>query len=155
MKLFCVTNVIPLLLFAVCAGGQTAQVQTRLRGRINRDQATVLAGHVHPLAQAAFDQGPVAGSFVLPSVTMYIQPSPAQKAALAGLLASQQNPKSPLFHQMADARSIRRPLWRDFKADYQQLRDWLSSEGFVLSPEARGRRSITFPGNGLSDRVHI
>lgn len=143
MKLFCIKHVIPVLLIAVCAAGQTAQVQSRLRGRINRDQSTVLAGHVHPLARAAFDQGPVAGSFVLPSVTMYVQPSPAQKAALQGLLASQHNPKSPLFHQWLTPDQFG-DRFGATKADYQQLRDWLAAEGFVLSPETRGRRSITF-----------
>ncbi len=148
MKLFWIKHVIPVLLIAVCAEGQTPQVQapqvqSRLRGRINRDQATVLAGHIHPLARAVFDQGPVAGSFVLPSVTMYIQPSPAQKAALQGLLASQQNPKSPLFHQWLTPEQFGDRFGAS-KADYQQLRDWLTSEGFVLSPETRGRRWITF-----------
>ena len=148
MKLFCIKHVIPVLLIAVCATGQTPQVQapqvqSRLRGRINRDQAIVLAGHVHPLARAAFDQGPVAGSFLLPSVTMYIQPSPAQKAALAGLLASQQNPKSPLFHHWLTPEQFG-DRFGATKGDYKQLRDWLASEGFVLSPETRGRRSVTF-----------
>jgi uncharacterized protein (TIGR03437 family) len=143
MKSFCIKNIISILLCAVCAAAQTAQVKTRLRERINRDQTTVLAGHMHPLARAAYDQGPVAGSFVLPSVTLYIQPSPAQKAALAGLLASQQNPKSPLFHQWLTPEQFGDRFGATVE-DYKQLRDWLAGEGFVLSPETRGRRWITF-----------
>ena len=145
MKLFFIKNIFPLLLLSAYVAGQTPAQKTRLRERINRDQTTVLSGHVHPLARPAFDQGQVAGSFLLPSVTMYLQPSPAQKAALVGLLASQQNPKSPLFHQWLTPEQFGNRFGAT-QSDYKQVRDWLASEGFTLSPETRGRRWLTFRG---------
>ena len=142
MKTFFLNNVIPILLFSVCVAAQTPQ-QTRLREQINRSQTTVLAGHVHPQARAEYDQGAVAGSFVLPSVTLYFKPSPAQKAALAGLLASQQNPNSPLLHKWLTPEQFGERFGAT-ASDYKQAADWLAGEGFILTAQARGRRFITF-----------
>ena len=142
MKTFFAKNVIPFLLLTVCAAGQTPQ-QTRLRERINRNQTTRLTGQVHPQARAEFDQGALAGSFELPPVTLYFKPSPAQKAALAGFLASQQDPKSPLFHKWLTPEQYGDRFGAN-ASDYKQVSDWLASEGFTLQPQARGRRFITF-----------
>lgn len=144
MRTFFVKHVIPFLLLTVCAAAQ-AQLQTRLRERIDNARTTVLSGHVHPLAKAQYDRGAVASSFELPSVTLYFKPSPAQKAALAGLLASQQNPKSPLFHKWLTPEQFA-DRFGAAAADYQQTRDWLTAAGFTLSADSRSRRWITFKG---------
>jgi uncharacterized protein (TIGR03437 family) len=144
MKMFFAKYVTPFLLLAVFAAAQTPQ-QTRLRERIDRDRTTPLTGHVHPQAGVEFDQGAVAGSFVLPSVTLFFKPSPAQKAALTGLLASQQDPKSPLFHKWLTPEQFGNRFGVT-SSDYKQVGDWLKAEGFTLAPDARGRRWITFQG---------
>jgi uncharacterized protein (TIGR03437 family) len=132
---------------SVCAIALHAQQkpivqQGRLRTAINSNQRTTLAGHVHPMVNANSDRGAVASSFLLPSITIYFKPSPAQNTALETLLADQQNPNSPRYRQwltpeqFADSFGAR-------QSDYDQVSEWLKSQGFTLASATRSRRWIT------------
>src|ERR1017187_3136094 len=73
--------------------------QDRLASQINNGQTAVLAGRVHPLATPQNDQGRVADAFPVPGMMLRLKASATQQAALQQLLADQQNPASPLYHQ--------------------------------------------------------
>jgi uncharacterized protein (TIGR03437 family) len=116
----------------------------RLRTPLSRTQRTTLKGHVHPLvAGGASDLGPADNSFTLPAVTLYFKRSPAQQAALNQLLADQQNPNSPRYHQWLTPEQFAERFGAT-ESDYNQVTEWLKSEGFQVAPAARGRGWIRF-----------
>src|SRR5579872_1317489 len=84
-----------LFLFASVVSAQS----NRIGQRIDRTNRVALAGHLHPKAHAANDQGRVSPSLQLSYVTLTLQQSAAQKAALDQLLIEQQTPGSPNFHR--------------------------------------------------------
>ncbi len=120
-----------------------AQQPSRLRAPLNRTQRTALKGQVHPLISAGADLGAVNSSFQLPSVTLYFKRSPVQQAALNLLLAAQQNPNSPEYHQWLTPEQFA-DRFGATQSDYDQTTAWLKSEGFTISSPARGRGWVRF-----------
>ena len=107
--------------------------------------AMLSAQIVHPLAQPAYDQGPVEATFRLGYMQMMFQQTPAQHAALDQLLAAQRDPSSPAYHtwltpeQYADRFGVS-------AADLARVAAWLRSAGFTIDYTARGRDFIAFSG---------
>jgi hypothetical protein len=83
-----------------------AEQPDRISGTISNSETVVLKGSVHPMALAKFDQGPVEPSMKLPFITLLIQPSADQQAALKQLLAEQQDPSSPNYHKWLTPESL-------------------------------------------------
>ena len=111
------------------------------------DAATVeLTGNVSPNAQAQFDQGPAASSFSLQFVTLLLRPSAPQQAALTQLLADQQNPSLPGYHQWLTPESYADNFGLN-SADIAKIVSWLRAEGFSIAYEARSRNWIAFNGD--------
>jgi uncharacterized protein (TIGR03437 family) len=136
------------ILLVLIAGVWTAKLQAqpdRLRAPIVSGRTVVLTGHVPAQARREFDQGPVAGSFPLPAITIYLKPSASQQAALQQLLTDQQNPASPDYHkwltpeQYADRFGVS-------QNDVNQISAWLKSQGLEVQRVARSRTWIQFSG---------
>ena len=72
---------------------------SRLQADIQSRHTFVLKGNIHPLLASAEDQGEAPGTLFLPRITMHFQMTAAQQADLDQLLAAQQDPSSPQFHQ--------------------------------------------------------
>ncbi len=131
--------------FALLALTAAAQ-QDRIGARIGNTPTVVLSGHVPARVRAAVDQGPVAASFPLPLVTMYLQPSSSQQASLRQLLGSQQEPGSANYHkwltpeQYADQFGVSRD-------DITRIAAWLQSQGLQVEHVARSRSFIQFSGS--------
>ncbi len=87
----------------------------RIRARIDSSRTVVLAGHVPPRARPEFDQGPVAASFPMRAVTIYLKPSASQQTSLEQLLANSAESGVRRLPQVADAGAIRRPVRREPK----------------------------------------
>lgn len=117
----------------------------RITGTIDSSHSVVLKGSVHAKAQPQFDQGPVDPAMSLDYITMMIQPSAKQQAALQQLLQQQQDPASPNYHkwltpeQYADRFGLS-------QNDVDKLTVWLQSQGFSIVQVARGRNWIAFSG---------
>ena len=90
--------VLSIAVLSLSAFSQTS-AEDRIVQAIENGKVLALPGTVHPLAQARYDQGPVAGSIKLQGMSLDIAPSASQKAALAALLKAQQDPSSPSYHQ--------------------------------------------------------
>src|SRR5277367_71726 len=131
-------------LLALSVAARAAQPD-RITAAIDSNQTVVLKGSVSPKARARFDQGPVDPSMKLEYITFQISPSPSQQAALDELLAEQQNPKSPNYHnwlspeQFAERFAISR-------RDIVKITDWLRSEGFTIVQVAHARNWVAFSG---------
>ena len=70
----------------------------RITLAIDNSQRVALPGHVSPRTKSGVDQGPVDPSMALPYVTIVLKPSASQQADLTQLLAQQQDPSSPNYH---------------------------------------------------------
>src|SRR5262245_8238127 len=71
----------------------------RLRADISSSAVSTLQGSLHPLAQAQFDTGRMPGDTRLTGMSIVFNRTAAQQADLDALLAAQQDPNSPLYHQ--------------------------------------------------------
>ncbi len=139
-----------LLLMATLLGGVLATAQTanpdRIAQKVEANQMELVLGSVHPLAQAEFDQGPVAGSMPLAHVSIVFRLSDAQQEALDQLLAEQQDPSSANFHkwltpeQYADRFGLT-------PGDTAKVVSWLKSQGLTVESVSRSRTEIFFAGS--------
>lgn len=136
---------------AVLAGGSVlanasgAAQAARISGDVNSSQMTQLAGTQHPLAQAKFESGRVAAATKLEGMSLYFSRTPQQQADLDTLLAAQQNPASPLFHQwLTPEQYASRFGMAD--ADLAKVQTWLEQQGFTVDSVARGKDMIRFSG---------
>ncbi len=123
-----------------------AAQQDRIGARISNGPTVVLAGHVPTRARAALDQGPVAASFPLPLITMYLTPSSSQQASLRQLLADQQNSSSANFHKWLSPEQYA-DQFGSSQNDINRITAWLQSQGLQLEHVARSRSFIQFSGS--------
>jgi uncharacterized protein (TIGR03437 family) len=100
---------------------------------------------VHRLAQPKFDRGAVDPAMTLDQITLMVKLSRAQQDDLDQLLAGQQNPSSPLFHQWLTPEEFGSRFGLS-PADHSKVVAWLTAEGFDVTDSARGRNWISFRG---------
>lgn len=120
--------------------------QPRLKGAITEASRTTLAGSRSPRVLRAQDMGAVPPAMTIPGMTLVFKRSVAQENALQELLAAQQNPASPLYHQWLtpDTFAARFGIADE---DIAATETWLQSRGFQIESKALGRDRITFSGN--------
>ena len=113
---------------------------------IDESRTVTLHGNIHPLARAEFDQGVVNPATRLDRMLLLLNSSPAQQAGLDDLVAAQQDPHSPLYHQwLAPAEFGARFGATD--ADLAQLSAWLELHGLTIDEILAGRRLVVFSGS--------
>jgi subtilase family serine protease len=133
-------------LLSVFAFNLPASAQNRLPQGIPASGArAVVANTVIPRAKAATDLGPAAGDKPLTNLSLRFNMTAAQSAALTQLLAAQQNPASPQYHQWL----TRAQFGAEFglsTADLATVSDWLQAQGFTITNVANSRTFIQFSG---------
>jgi subtilase family serine protease len=132
------------LLLTLCASTYAAQTD-RIVTAIDSDQTVSLKGTVSPNAQPQYDKGPLDPSMKLPFITLLIQPSAGQQAALKELLAEQQDPSSPNYHKWLTPEQFGERFGLS-NADIARITQWLRSQGFRIVQVARGHDWIAFSG---------
>ncbi len=136
-----VSAVLLLCLFATPLAAQP----DRIAGSIDARRSVVVRGSVPRQAQAGIDQGPVSADFPLGNMTLMLRPSDAQQAELEQLLAEQQDPGSPNYHQWLTPEQYAERFGAS-PADLDKIGAWLRSQGFEVRYTARGRDFISFRG---------
>src|SRR3984957_20227424 len=81
------------------AGYAASASPDRINSPVDGSRTRVLKGNLHHLAQAPNDQGLADPQTPMNDMVFLVKPSVAQQADLQQLLADQQDPSSPLFHQ--------------------------------------------------------
>ena len=76
---------------------------------------------------------------------LVLQPDPAQERALEALLAAQQDPQSPQFHQWLTPERFGK-LFGVSDHDLAQVVEWLERQGFQVESPSSGRRVLLFSG---------
>lgn len=119
--------------------------RNRIANPVNNRQRALLTGHIHPQARAENDQGRVDPSLQLPYVTMLLKPSDSQQADLEQLLAEQQDPTSPSYHQWLTPEQYA-DRFGVSQSDLDQVAAWLQTQSLNVVASARGRNWIAFSG---------
>ena len=126
-----------------------SQPQARLAAPIANTSRATLAGSQPPRARIARDLGAVDNSTPLPSITMYFSRTAQQQADLDALVAAQQDPSSPQYHQwLTPADFGARFGLAD--ADIAKTQTWLESQGFTVTSVSPSHNSITFSGTAAT-----
>jgi hypothetical protein len=106
----------------------------RIVGQISNEERVVLAGNVHRKALPQFDKGPVEPSMKLDYITLMLESSASQQAALEPQYHTWLTPE-----QYADRFGLS-------PADVGKISAWLESQGFSINHVARSRNWIAFSG---------
>ena len=126
-----------------------AQVPSRSPERITKiidDRVTVPSPrNRHPLARPEFDLGTAAPETRMDRMMLVLSPDAAQQNELETLLAAQQDPESPQYHQWLSPEDFGRRFGVS-ERDLKRVTDWLEAHGFDVEPISSGRREIIFSG---------
>jgi len=135
-----------LVAFRVPASAQTSQAQPLITQPVSEANLIVLKGNTYPLARAEFDRGPAPSSLPMDRMILVLKRSPRQEAALATLLAQQQEKSSPNYHHWLTPTQFGQEFGLA-NQDVQTIVNWLESQGFVVDSVAKGRGVIEFSGS--------
>ena len=158
------------VLCAVCAlmgGDSSLRAQTaravaqtqRVFGDVEAGPVTRIVGHVPAWANAANDLGSVASSRNLDNLHLVLARSAPVEAAFEQLLADQQDPASPRYHQWLTPQQ-NADQYGIAAADVAAVTDWMKSRGLSVDGVAGGGLFITFSGpvsvveSAFSTRLH-
>ncbi len=131
------------LFFAIAT---IAHAQDRLPRALSANSSrAVVQGTIHPKAKLATDLGVAPGDKALSSLSLRFNLTSAQSAALSQLLADQQNPSSPRYHQWLTPEQFGAEFGLS-QNDLTAATNWLQEQGFTVTGVARGRTFINFNG---------
>ena len=123
-----------------------AQTPTaRIQSEISSSEMSTLKGSLHPLAQARSDAGRVPSNTRLNGISIFFSRSAAQQADLEALIAAQQDPSSPLYHQWLTPDQFAARFGMS-QADLDKVQTWLQQQGFQIDSVARSKNMIRFSG---------
>ncbi len=133
-----------LLVISTLTPSATAAVPIRVRA-ISATADTPLPHMVSPRLRRATDRGSAPADRTLSAVTLYLNRTPAQEAALTQLLLDQQNPGSPHFHQWLTPQQFG-AQFGIAASDLAKVSAWLSSKGLSITETAPSANAITVSG---------
>jgi len=143
-------NVSPLCILSIFFSLQTfslfAQtVPDRITSTIDDQVRVTLVGNRHPLARAEFETGAVPPDQRMERMILTLRIDAAREKALDQLIAEQQNPHSPRYHQWLTPEKFAQEFGVS-EHDLAQIVGWLRGHGMEVEEIARGRRSLLFSG---------
>ena len=135
-----------LFTLTVLLSSATAQKPAaRITSAIDNASRTTLTGSRPPRAVAAHDVGVLPADTQLQGMMLVFNRSAAQQADLDALIAAQQNPSSPQYHQwLTPAQFGARFGLAD--SDLAAAQSWLQQQGFTVDGVANSRDRIHFSG---------
>ena len=134
------------ILFAAFVFSSFLYAQSRITGPIDNSRLTTLRGNTIPLAQARYDQGPVASTVPADRMILVLKRSAAQEAALQGFLGQVQNPTAEVYHQYATPQQFGEQ-YGVAQSDLDSICAWLRAQGFTVNRNLSGRMGIEFSGS--------
>ena len=137
---------VTLLAFAAAgAASASAAVANRITQAVSDGSRTSLSNSVHPKVKVSTDLGIAPLDQKLVSMTLRFSPTDAQQAALDQLLANQQNPNSPQYHQWLTPAQYAAQFGLS-SADIAKVTAWLAAEGFTVTGVANSATFVSFSG---------
>jgi len=132
-----------LLITALSA--QAPPARSRILLAISNARRLTVPGSLRPQARSQFDTGAMPAATRLQGISMVFNLSAAQQADLDALLAAQQNPASPLYHQWLTPAQFGTRFGMS-AADLAKVESWLQQQGFTVEAVAPSRTRIRFSG---------
>ena len=120
-------------------------LRARISTEISGSQLTQLPGSQHPLALKKFDSGRLPASTRLEGISIYFSRTKSQEAEVQSLMAAQQNPSSPLYHQWLTPEQFASRFGMA-DADIAKVQSWLERQGFSIDSVNRSKNAIHFSG---------
>ena len=117
----------------------------RVTAPVDSGRTVRLNGHVPNWATAANDLGSVSPARRLDNLHLILARSPQVQAAFEQLLADQQNPNSPRYHQWLTPQQTA-DQYGIASADLTAVTNWLQSQGLTVDGVSSGGVFITFSG---------
>ena len=134
---------------AACALAATAvAAQTpapRIRSEVSNSAVSQLKATQQPLGAAELDAGRMPADTKLNGISIVFSRSAAQEADLQALLAAQQDPSSPQYHQWLSPEQFGARFGMA-QSDIAKVQTWLQQQGFSIDSVARGGNMIRFSG---------
>ncbi len=117
----------------------------RIAAEVSVSEMVAISGSQHPLANPEYDAGRVPADTRLNGISLHFNRSAAQQADLDSLLAAQQDPKSPQYHQWLTSDEFAARFGMA-QADLDKVTSWLEQQGFSVDGVNRSRNAIRFSG---------
>ena len=125
----------------------TAQAPApRIRSEISNSEMSTVKGSLQPLSRRGTDVGRMPADSRVRGMSIVFGRSAAQQADLEALIASQQDPSSPLYHQWLTPDQFANRFGMA-QSDIEKVQAWLEQQGFSVDAVARSRTFIRFSGN--------
>ncbi len=128
----------------VSAAAQNA-IPDRINTAVSDRSSVAIPNSVSPMARTATDLGPAPANTRLTGLSLRFTPSAAQQAALDQLLASQQDPASPLYRHWLTPQQYAAQFGLS-SADLAKVTVWLTGQGLTVTGVAQGGSFVTFNG---------
>jgi subtilase family serine protease len=125
---------------------QHASPSVRIVNTIDESQLVTLQHTVHPLANAVNDRGAAPDGMQLNRMHLVLQRSASQETALRSLVAQQNNPGSPSYHQWLTPAQFGAQFGASDQ-DINAIETWLGNRGFSVTGVTAGKSSIEFSGS--------
>ena len=119
--------------------------EARIATEIDNSERTAIQGTHPPMARPENDAGRVPAGTKLQGISIVFSRSAAQEADLQTLIAAQQNPSSPLYHQWLTPDEFA-ARFGVADADIAKAQLWLQQQGFSIEDISRSKNRITFSG---------
>jgi trimeric autotransporter adhesin len=119
---------------------------SRITSPIDESRLVPLKGTVSPLANAANDRGPAPDNFPLDRLQLVLKRSPAQEAALRGLLPQLHAPGSPKYHQWLTPAEFGAQFGPSDQ-DIATIQNWLAGHGFRVVRVNPGKETMEIAGS--------
>ena len=133
-----------LVVLATLTPSAGAAVPSRIRS-VSATADTPVANMVSPRLRSATDLGSAPADRTLTGVTLFLNRTPAQEAALTQLLLDQQNPSSPSFHQWLTPQQFGAQFGIS-ASDLAKVSSWLTGKGLTIIGTAPSSNAITVSG---------
>ena len=122
-----------------------AQTTSRITQPIDRSNVVQLAHTTHALTKIAKDQGRVRSDLPMQRMVLVLRRSDTQENALRKLLDSEHDKASGNFHHWLTPEEFGAKFGPS-DSDLNQIRNWLSQQGFEVGAIARGKQWVEFSG---------
>src|ERR1700712_4313245 len=145
MHVFTRISAVAVAVLLLTEGGSSLQAQSaravaqtqRVFGDVETGPVTRIKGHVPAWANAANDLGSVASSRNLDNLHLVLARSAPVEAAFEQLLADQQDPASPRYHQWLTPQQ-NADQYGIAPADVAAVTDWMKAKGLSVDAIAGG-----------------
>ena len=121
------------------------QMTGRIAAEIDNHARTTIAGTHPAMVRRAKDMGSVVPNLQLHGMSLVFNRSRAQEAGLQALIAAQQTPGSPLYHQWLTPDQFAARFGMA-ASDLAKVESWLEEQGFSIDGVSRSRDRIRFSG---------